>query len=171
MTRIRWLLGMASIVAVTLHTPAHGQIGDRNETTASDARVRRALQQTDLNFYVDKDGFFRLHFTFEDKRTHLVFIRSNTTEWGNMEIREVCAVGYKGKTPLSQTMLEKLLRDNATRKSGAWELQQESDGTYIALFVVKVSANCDADALETVIRGVAASADQMENWLTGTDEW
>jgi len=166
MKRVAWLIVVATATVLTIQIPANGQIGGK---TPADARVRRALQQTELKFDTDKDGDYRLHFTFEDKRTQLAFIRSRTSEWGNMEIREVFALGYKGQSRLSQAMLEKLLKDNAVKKSGAWELL-EQNGTYAAVFSVKVSADCDSAALETVVRGVAVSADEMEKALTGTDD-
>ena len=144
------------------------QIG-ASKSASADPRVRRALQQTDLKYDVDKDGDYKLHFTTEDNRTQLVFIESKTEQWGNMEIRVVRAAAYIGKVKLTRTKLESLLRDTARRKSGAWELVEAGD-TQMAQFTVKMSADCDPDGLKTVVWGVARTADAMEKELTNSDD-
>lgn len=166
---MRTMVVVAGIVGLSLAVagaPALGQIGAKPK---ADDRVRRALQDTDLKFSVDKDGDFRLDFTLVGGRTHVVFIASKTAQWGNMEIREVFALGYRSDTRLSRDNYEDMLKDNGRRKSGAWELH-EKDGRYVAVFSVKVAADCSGESLKTVANGVAATADEMEKKLTDTDD-
>ncbi len=162
--------GVTGMLGVLLLGPSISlsQIG-ASKSASADPRVRRALQQTDLKYDVDKDGDYKLHFTTEDNRTQLVFIESKTEQWGNMEIRVVRAAAYIGKVKLTRTKLESLLRDTARRKSGAWELVEAGD-TQMAQFTVKMSADCDPDGLKTVVWGVALAADAMEKELTNSDD-
>jgi len=161
-----WTAFVAVALMFSIGSDSTAQIGGK---AAGDARVRNALRQTDLKFETDKDGDYRLLFSFDDDRSHLVIIRSKTVEWGSMEIREVFAIGYKDTNRLSAELMEKLLKENALKKSGAWEMT-ESGNTKYAVFCVKVAADCDPDALETVVRGVATTADEMEKLILGTDE-
>ena len=63
----------------------------------ADLRVQSALDDAGLKYTIDDDGDFRLLFGQEDDRSQLVWINSNTEEYGNMELREVWGIGYRLK--------------------------------------------------------------------------
>jgi len=152
-------------------TGARAQDGKSAQGTPpeTDPRVRRALQEAALAFEVNAQGNAVLDFEFADQRRHRVFIRSGTQTWGGLEIREVAAYAYKGPVRPGPDMLEKLLKENARKKLGAWELWEEG-GVYDVVFVARIPASADAMALGTVARGVAADADNMEKALNGGDD-
>lgn len=134
-----------------------------------DQRVRSALREAGLKYDMDEDGDFKLEFDVGGGRTQLVWINNATNQWNNMEIREVFAYGYRGEDPLGKPAMLQLLQENARKKAGAWEIIQSGD-TWIASFNIKVSADCDADCLETVVKGAASTADEMEqNLMEGDD--
>jgi len=136
-----------------------------------DARLREALTEAELHFTEMDDGDFKLHFTLEDERTHLVFAESKTQVLGPIEVREVWAIGWKGDKAPTARIGNKLLQDNARRKVGAWELHEQEDGGFYAIFNVKVSADADGEALKSIVFGVAQTADEMEKDLLGTDDY
>ncbi len=147
---------------------ASAQIGGKSK---ADPRLRRALNEAELKFTEKVDGNFSLHFTLADDRSHLVLAESETQQMGIIEVREVWGVGWKGSSEPSAYIANKLLRDNAQRKVGAWELHQQADGSFFAIFNVKVSADCDGEALKSIVYGVARTADDMENALLKSDDY
>lgn len=80
---------------------------------------------------------------------------SSTRRLGMFEIREVWAAGLESKELPSRETLAKLLMDSSRWKVGAWELYKQDDGSYRAIFNVKVSADCDGEALKAVLNAVA----------------
>lgn len=166
LTRPRGLIfAITAYLTVSQGLPAAWpQIGAKKREVAIDPRVSAALDAASLKYRTDRDGDYILSFELDDDRDHVVFVPSSTEAWGVMEIREVFAFAYRSKTRLSQAKLEKMLKANAAMKSGAWQLV---DGDQLsAIFSVKVAADCDGDALKTVVWGVARTADEMEQSLT-----
>ncbi len=147
---------------------ARKQLAKQTEQIVADPRVAKALAEASLKASVNEAGNYELMFRLEDDRTQLVFVRSETSQWGAMEIREVYSYAYSSKTRLSQAKLEKLLKASAELKSGAWQLVEARD--WMAILSVKVAADCDAEALDTVVRGVARTTDEVENEITGKDD-
>jgi len=138
------------------------------EKASADPRVAKSLAEAGLRAVVNDSGNYVLLFALDNDRSQQVFIQSSTSQWGTMEIRNVFAFAYVSKTRLSQAKLEKLLKANAHLKSGAWELIEGKE--WLAVLSVKVAADCDGEALKTVVRGAAAEADEVELDFTGKDD-
>lgn len=137
-----------------------------------DTRVKSILEQLDLKYKINDNGDFKLIFTLEDKRTQLCFINSDTETYEGMEIREIWSPAYKSTGPFSSTIANTLLEDSFKRKIGAWQSLVQSDGkNRIAIFSAKIDANCDALTLGSTIMAVVRAADEMEQTLTGTDNY
>ncbi len=152
---------------VCLH--ASNQVVETEATPETDARVRRALHSAGLKFEINPQGNYVLDFEFDDKRRQRVFIRSETCVWAGLEIREIASYAYKGSArPLPETC-EKLLKENARKKLGAWEFWDEQ-GVCDLVFVIKIPADADAETIQTTARGAAAEADAIEKILFRTDD-
>ena len=150
-----------------LAASAIAQVGDPDEEPKADSRVRTALDAADLKYKIDKDGDFKLQFTLDDDRTHLVFVNSNTETYGNMEVREIWAAGAVSKGGFSRQKLETLLKKNGQYKVGAWHLTQDGER---AIFTVVVSARASSDTLNSMVRLVAKTADALEEEWLGNDD-
>jgi len=155
----RYLMGM---VVVMMAGAVLAQVGTSSK---ADPRLRYTLSEAGLKFTETENGNCKLHFTLEDGRTHVVVAESATQKMGPMEIREVWAVGWKGVQEPTAMVANRLLKDNGRKKVGAWEIHQQNDGTWMAIFNVKVSADCGAEALKTIVWGIATTADEMEKAL------
>ena len=136
----------------------------------SDGRVEALLDELDLNCQIDSDGDFRLTFKFDNDRTQLVFVNSQTETLDEFEIREIWSVAYVANTSLSSSTANMLLLDSYKKKIGAWQTVKDS-GKYIVMFAAKIPADCEASVLNSTLWGVAESADQMEKDLTGKDNF
>ena len=170
------LFALVTMVGMVHVASLYAQIGSKKSAKAADDRVSvddrvgEALEEAGLKFHVNKFGDYVVPFIVgvDENRRQVVFVESATSQWGRMEIREVFSYGYSSKTRLSQVKLEKLLKANGDMKSGAWEL---SDGKeLLAIFSVKVAADCDGESLSTVVRGVAEITDEVEESFTGKDD-
>ena len=159
-------LGLSAVLALQ-GTLALAQVGGK---PAGDPRVERLLEAADLNYEVDADNDFRLVIEFNDGRSQLLWVLSNTTELDDLEIREVWSVAYRSETPLPTRVASRLLSQNANVKIGAWQTRKMGD-EYVALFSAQIAADTDPATLLTVIQAVSATADEMEiELLGGSDE-
>ena len=160
------------LALVMLNGQVHAQLGDSSPDSSQDydQRVKKVLDTTDLKYEIDSDGDFKLIFEYDDGRSHIVFINSNTETYQNMEIREIWAVGYVAESgTISAPIALNLIRANSTIKLGAWQVHKMGDRE-VASFRAMISANSNAETITDVLRLVGISADEKEAELTGTDD-
>lgn len=160
-------LTLVTISILTMASPAIAQVGG---TSKADARLRKALNAANLKYTEIKDGNFRLQFSLEGDRSHVVFAESKTQNLGIIEVRQIWAIGWRGDGDPTANVANSLLYDSATRKVGAWELHSQNNGSVFAIFNVKVSADCDGAALKAILYGVAQTADELEERLLASDD-
>jgi hypothetical protein len=138
-----------------------------------DTRVKAALTKAGLKYELTSDGDFKVTMKFEDGRTQVVLINSNTETLKdtNMEIREITAIAYKTSGNLPAEVANILMKDSQKRKIGAWEVIATSSGTSAAIFDAKIAADASGDNLVKVLQLVAIRADVMEKELTSKDDF
>jgi hypothetical protein len=137
---------------------------------AEDDRVRAALDSQSLTYEVTEQGNYRLTLPATEGRTQIVIIQAATKNSRGIEIREVWSPIVKNPGPLSQDLVNKLLKDNNLCKLGAWQVY-ESEGTHMVTFCSKVPADLDGLRLHDFILSAIEIADDMEKQVTGTDEF
>ena len=93
----------------------------------ADKRVERELNKTTLKYEIDKDGDFKMVFKFDDKRSQVLFVRSKTSTFSDLEIRQVLSPGFKSNGKPSRKVLEAMLKQNLNVKIGAWSLMRSGD--------------------------------------------
>jgi hypothetical protein len=146
----------------------YAQLG---EEVSHDARVKEAIEKIGWNYEIDSDGDFKLVLEFEDERSQLVYVNSNTETYREFEIREVWSIGYIAENSLPQEVALTLLEDNYDKKIGAWNIQHV-ENQYVAVFAAKISALMTPDQLKSIILIVVESADELEKKLTdGGDDY
>jgi hypothetical protein len=146
---------------------AEAQLGTTGK--AGDRRVRAALDEAGIEFTVDKDGDYKVIMPAEGTRTQLVFVISQTQEYGNMEIREVWSAAFKTGGRLDADRANAMLVDNDRKKLGAWRLYG-TGANQLAVFGVHVAADADAETLRNIIKLVVTTADAAEKEQVGTDD-
>lgn len=160
---------LIAVATAMIACASRAMIEDRGDEDSpkGDARVRKTLNSTDLSYSVDKDGDFRLSFSLKDDRSQLVFVNSHTTEFRNLELREVWTFAAEREEGFTKEELERLLKYNAAIKFGAWQISGKR-----AIFSCRVAATLGAKSLESVIRLVAEAGDELERELTnGKDKF
>ncbi len=163
MRKISSILIAAGIVCLAATVSAqHGT------KSASDDRVERILRAAELKYEIDGDGDFKLIDSFDDGRTHVVFINSNTSELGSFEIREIWAAGFHADD-ITPEQMRMLLSKNSTVKLGAWRISKMGEKT-VAIFAVQIEANTDQKSMVLALHAVTSTADEMEKEVTGKDD-
>ena len=130
-----------------------------------DYRVKSRLDAKGFNYKIDDEGDFRIILKFDNGRTQLLWVNSNTENYKGMEIREVWSTGYKGY--ISSNIMKNLLRGSQTKKLGAWGVNKDFNRAY---FTAKIPADLDRDALINTIWFVGEAADEFERDYMGGDD-
>ena len=136
-----------------------------------DSRVQALLNELEMEYDIDSDGDFRVGFRLEDGRTQLAFIRSETTQFGEFDIREIFSVAHISDGPLDADLANALLIYNAHIKLGSWRVQRQDDDKRVVAFAVQIAANTDAKSLYTAISLVINTADDVERKLNEEDKF
>jgi hypothetical protein len=137
-----------------------------------DPRVRSAIEKVGLKYEITKDGDFKVLLRFDDNRTQIVLINSNTERINDtsIEIREIYTLSYRSNGYLDATVANKMLKDSQNRKIGAWE-SIAVENTTLAVFNAKVPTTINAEDLNKIIRLVGIRGDVMEKELTNEDKF
>ena len=136
-----------------------------------DNRIQTLLEELELKYDIDNDGDFRVAFELEDGRAQLAFIRSETTQFGNFDIREIFSVAYISDGPVDAQLANALLIYNAHVKLGSWRVERQPDDQCVVAFAVQIAANTDARSLFTALRLVIDTADNVERKLDEEDKF
>ena len=143
------LFGSSAVVAVT-----------------PDNIVKAQLDSKGLKYKIDKDGDFEILYQTAGDRTQVAWVRSSVNAYGSLKIREIWSPGYKSvgdDFPL--LIANSLLDKNHEVKLGAWEAQGK-----MAVFVVRIPADANADQLVDAIELAANCADKVEMEITGAKD-
>ena len=134
----------------------------------ADAALGQRLHALGFEPKVDGNGDYRLLFALDGGRQQVTYVRSHTERFGSLEIREIWSPGYQADGgSLPGEIANRLLQDGQENILGAWVRQ---DG--VAVYVVRVPATLDGQALADAIEATTRAADAMEAELTpGKDEF
>ena len=160
---LRYALMACAVLGLTFTTSTASSKGE------VDTRVDFLLKKSGLKYKVDKDGDFKLTFAFDDSRSQVGFINSNTNTFQDMEIREVWSIGYKSTREPSRRMMRAMLETNAKTKVGSWSMIK-AGRFYLCVFRTRVRANADMKSLDAMIRIVVQTADEFEKKYLGSDD-
>jgi len=136
-----------------------------------DGQVKQQLRSLGLPYQIDNDGDFLIFRLLPDGRKQNVWVSSVREKDKGIVYREVFAIAkeYEGLAPLEVS--NSLLIQNYSRKAlGAWSLLQ-IDNLSILLYVVRIPVSKDENWLYSAITEAAVSADEMEERLSGNDEY
>ena len=163
-TRLKKSIVLVSL-AMALPLMGAGLLGDKKKV---DKRVEKALDRLGFKYTLTSESSFKLIFDVGEGRSQTVFVDSTTSEYRELEVREVWSPAYKSSSKnIPEKIANKLLEDTSRKKIGAWS----KEGSY-AVFVSKISADADDESLKSMIKLVLSAADTMEEELTsGKDDY
>ena len=131
-----------------------------------DPVVKAQLDARGTPFSIDEDGDFQITVDVGGGRTQLVWVRSVVESTDHHKVREIWSPGYRSGTDgFSAAIANDLLERSNLLKLGSWVKQED-----VAMLVVKIPADANADALDEAIDLAAAAADALERELMGSDD-
>lgn len=133
-------------------------------TQAEDNSVKRRLDAVGQKYEVDKDGDFKMTFTFtEDKRSQIVFVSGAPYEVaGGVQVRNVFAPVAKVAEDNIAGRAMDLLKDNNGYKIGAYEIEGS-----LVLLSIKLPDNATPQQLQKAVQMAASVADEKEKAISG----
>lgn len=153
-TTARFILGTLGAAALLAPLP----------TQAEDNSVKRRLDSAGQKYEVDKDGDFKITYSFtEDKRTQIVFVSGAAYDVASgVQVRNIFAPVAKVKEDNIAGKAVDLLKANSGFKIGAYEIEGE-----IVLLSFKIPDNASAAQLLKAVQLAASVADEKEKQLSG----
>jgi hypothetical protein len=143
------------------------------EDFPTDPRVSSALDELDIPYTCNPaTGRFEVLVQLNNGRSQTVFIHSATNKFLGIELREISSAALESEGSFDARITNLLLRDNAELVHGDWSIHLYEDSSkHIAIFSMTGFASLPAKHLSTIIECVANKADDMENRLSGLDEF
>ena len=136
---------------------------------SADSRVETALDSLRIKYEKTSANDFKVLLDTENGRDQIVTLNSNTSEYLDLELREVWSTAFISDGPLTPKIMRKLLLENASMKFGSWEIVEVSNGDAV-VFRATVAANTKEENIERTMGLVARAADRMEKALTNADD-
>lgn len=133
-------------------------------TQAEDNSVKRRLDAAGHKYSVDKDGDFKITFSFDDNRSQMVLVTGQPYVIADgVAVREIYSGVAKDPDDNIAGRAADFLKENQTKKIGAYEAQ----GGLVA-FNVKLPDSASAAQLSAAIKMVAVTADEKEKAISGS---
>ena len=138
-----------------------------------DPRVSAALDELDIPYNYDPaTGRFEVLCQLKNDRSQAVFIDSKTNDFMGIKLREISSPALESDKPFDSRTTNLLLRDNAELIHGDWCIHMNDDSSkHFAVFSLAALASAEPEPLWGMIQCVAEVADEMENRLSGLDEF
>ncbi len=145
--------------------------GIQHKSPQADPRVTNALDELRVEYEVDEDGDIVIGTQTYDDRKQVAFIRSATYEVAGVELREIFSVGLKSFGPFDARTANLLLALNSKMKLGAWAVITNENDDHLAIFATKVAADLRGETLRAAIGATLHTADEIEQRLSGRDDF
>lgn len=145
--------------------------GTTQKSPQADPRVTNALNELEVEYEVDTDGDIIVGTKISDERGQIAFIRSATYEFAGVELREIFSVGLKSFGPFDARTMNILLAFNSNVKIGSWAVIRNDNDDHHAIFTTRVAADLRGEALRAAIGATLKTADEIEERLSGRDDF
>jgi hypothetical protein len=144
-----------------------------SQDSPPDRRVSSALDELDIPYNYDPiTARFEVLCQLKNDRSQSVFIDSKTNDFMGIKLREISSPALESDKPFDSRTTNLLLRDNAELVHGDWCIHMSEDSSkHFAVFSLAGLASAEPEPLWGMIQCVAEVADDMENRLSGLDEF
>ena len=124
------------------------------------------LKNTELKYTQHKTGHFEVEFEQTDKSKISVFITKEVEYYERADIRKIWSLALVTKTPPTLETAMKLLQQNARTKLGDWTVEQNEQGEYLIIYMVKLDATATPDAVKSAMEYTAKLTNVMKKELS-----
>ncbi len=134
-----------------------------------DPRVKTTLELMKSHYQLDNDGDYKVTVEFEDGRSQVAYICSETEFFDNFELREIWSISYISEGFLDIDTANYLLLENDKLQLGSWRLMELKNNSFAVVFAIQVAADSDINSFNSALYTVLKVADDMEKRFTGKD--
>ena len=138
-----------------------------------DSRVTVALDELDIPYqYLPRSQQCEANYSLDSGRSQTVYIASQTHWFMGVELRQIFSSALVSDGLFEARTANLLLRENFDLIHGSWSVLHDPDeNEHFANFSLTAFASLPAKQLSPLIECVANTADDMENRLSGLDEF
>lgn len=131
-----------------------------SDASAADKRVARALKKAGIDYVLDADDDFQILVATGTGRRQVVWIRSQTSHYEGIEVRDVFSYGVVLDDHVEEGFTSEFLEELIGRryKVGGWMIQQGR----AACFNVTIDAAAKPGFLRGILLAVGNAADDVE---------
>jgi hypothetical protein len=127
--------------------------------------VTEVLKSVDLEYSQHESGHYEVSFEPTKDEKVSVFVTKDIEYYEQADVRKIWTLTQVAQeAPSSETMM-KLLQQSARTKLGAWTVEQNQNGEYLILYMVKLDATASGDAVKSTMEYVAKLSASMKKEL------
>lgn len=120
------------------------------------------LTKAELTYTKHSSGHYEVEFEQADKTKLSVFVAKEVEYYEKADIRKVWSLAATMKQAPTLELTLKLLQQNARTKIGDWTIEQNADGEYLVIYMVKLDATATPDATKSAMEYVAKLTNVMK---------
>lgn len=127
--------------------------------------VTEVFKSVELEYSQHESGHYEVTFEPTKDEKVSVFVTKDIEYFERADMRKIWTLTQVSQeAPSSETML-KLLQQSARTKLGAWTVEQNQNGEYLILYMVKLDATASGDAMKSTMEYVAKLSASMKKEL------
>ncbi len=127
--------------------------------------VTDLLKSTDLEFTQHESGHYEVTFEPTKDEKISVFVTKDIEYYERADVRKIWTLTQVSQEAPSSETMTKLLQQSARTKLGAWTIEQNQNGEFLILYMVKLDATASGDAVKSTMEYVAKLSASMKKEL------
>jgi len=127
--------------------------------------VSDVLTRAELKYTQHNTGHFEVEFEQTDKSKLSVFVTKEVEYYEKADIRKIWSLAMTTKVAPTLETTMKLLQQNTRTKIGDWMIEQNNEGEYLIIYMVKLDATASPDATKSTMEYVAKLTSVMKKDL------
>lgn len=132
--------------------------------------TKALLDNAGIEHKTHDTGHYQIEQSLAGGRKHSVFVAKDTEYFQRADVRKIWSLVLVSKEVPKVELMNRLLRQSAATKIGAWAIEKTSAGEHMVIYVAKLDATAPDEALKGTIEYVARIAGAMSKELNPKNE-
>lgn len=127
--------------------------------------TKELLDNAGIEHKAHDTGHYQIEQSLAGDRKQTVFVAKDTEYFQRADVRKIWSLVLVSKEAPSMELMNRLLRQSAATKIGAWAIEKTSAGEHMVIYVAKLDATAPDEALKGTIEYVGRIAGAMSKEL------
>ena len=131
--------------------------------------VNEVLALSGLEYEKHESGHFKIDVKIDEKdeksASQEVFVTKDIEYYERADVRKIWSLAATTPTAPSAETALRLLQQSARTKIGSWSIEQDPQGQFLMIYVVKLDATATADTLRSTVEYTAKITESMSKEL------